>query len=160
MSVYYLSNSMWGTICPGKSRNVSTNYLIDLWFPSTFGNWKKLLDLMTRPNFIVKTSPVIFSYRIAICDSKTWNCDSFLKSWCKTAIEVLVRYPKSSSEVLNVKFSCATRTNIFPLYYHTKVKVSQKHTWQNGVFQCQKSMNWLNFCSLQFKINLVLGLKK
>ena len=62
---------------------------------------------------IVTGSPGIFSYRIAICDSKTWNCDSFLKSWCKTATEVFARYPKSSSEVLNVKFSCATRKYIF-----------------------------------------------
>ena len=66
------------------------------------------------------TSPGIFSYRIAICDSKTWKCDSFLKSWCKTAIEVYVRYPKSSSEVLNVKYIF----RYFPLYYHTMVKVS------------------------------------
>ena len=70
--------------------------------------------------------------------------------------------PKSSSGVLNVKFSwamCKYIFRYFPLYYHTKVKVSQ-NMWQNGVFQSQKSTNLLNFYCLQFKINLVLGLKK
>ena len=58
-----------------------------------FNPWKKMLVVvcqMFSPQMNVGRSPGIFSYRIAICDSKSRQLRFILISWCKSAIYVKV----------------------------------------------------------------------